>query len=189
MIISFTGPSGVGKGFLKDHLRAQRADFHELQWITTRQLREGEAERRDRQRVSEDEFAHMRRNGELTLDSQIHMHWYGLRKRDLEDTTRVYLTEFHIDNYLIVRQESFNGIGIALTATPEFLAYRLREIRQSESEAEITVRLRAAIPEMEAIRANLHLFSLCIEVCRENEQTLAQTITAFVQHQLTTRGV
>lgn len=43
MLIALSGPSGIGKGFIKEKLLREYPDIKEIQWITTRKLRSTES--------------------------------------------------------------------------------------------------------------------------------------------------
>ena len=80
MIISLSGPSGIGKGFIKEQLLQLYPYIEELVWLTTRPLR-SKGQDRNRINVSLPEFNRLAEFDELVLVQNIYGHHYGLRKR------------------------------------------------------------------------------------------------------------
>jgi len=65
MIIALNGPSGIGKGFIKECLLRTYPHIQELAWFTTRPLRPNERSGGNRIRVTVSEFNRMADVGEL----------------------------------------------------------------------------------------------------------------------------
>ena len=99
MIISLSGPSGIGKGFIKERLLQLYPHIQELAWFTTRTLRSNE-HGGNRIHVSLPEFNQLAGFGELVLVQDLFGHRYGLRKEDSLPSSDIKLTELHPDNLL-----------------------------------------------------------------------------------------
>lgn len=184
MLITITGPSAVGKGFVKNALIQRFPSVTELTWVTTRLLRPGE-QGGNRQSVSLGEFQGLEEQGELVAVQRLFGHCYGLRLEEF-DASKVQLTELHIDNIEAVNLFPCASVCIAIVPDSlEFLEYRLRHVRKTESEQEIVRRLKAAAREVERIRNSQGYFDRIFEVSERNQQDLAGRVighlASFVQ--------
>jgi len=82
MIISFSGPSGIGKGFVKEHLLRIYPHIGELVWFTTRFPRSNEKQG-NRIHISSSEFNKLSEVGDLVLVQHLYGHRYGLKRESL----------------------------------------------------------------------------------------------------------
>lgn len=179
MIISLTGPSGIGKGYIKEKIKEVWPFIKELTWITTRPLRSGELNYNgNRKPVSIEEFDRLQGNCELVLSQMLYGYCYGLRKSDLPRQKGIfYLTEFHIDNLLKASEWGLDIFSIALVPSNiSFLQERLERYRGTERQEEINMRLESAKEELRCIHTNLPVFSLLINVSKNNESTLSSMV-------------
>lgn len=175
MIIALSGPSGIGKGFVKDSLREIYPSIEEIVWYTTRELRPNElAPNSNRQHISEETLAKMSEDGELALIQGMFGHRYAVKKQDLVNETGVFLTEIH--PYVIKEAKEINpniiSIGL-VTDDFDLLKERLVYRRKTESIDEIDKRIQSAKAEVGAIRNNLDYYNEIIEIARDNEHLIA----------------
>jgi guanylate kinase len=185
MIISLSGPSGIGKGFIKEHLLKAYPFIEELVWFTTRLARPNE-QGSNRTHVSLPEFNKLANTGKLALVQDLYGHRYGLRKEDLVPSPHIRLTEFHPDNLreaLKINPAIF-AIGFITFDLP-LLHKRLSVIRNTESAEEIEERITAARIEIETILAQSSLFASVIEVSQASEDSILERMLAILTPHLT----
>ncbi len=168
MIISFTGPSGVGKGFLKRKLIEAYPDVKELSWATTRLPRDGET---GRVCMDDEAFARILKSGGILFDHELYGSRYGLLVSEI-DPRGSYVTELHVSN--VSRASSCSWEIYRIAVLPEdikFLETRLRDYRATETEDEIRERLAAA--EDEIARIHTETFECVFRVSQANENMIA----------------
>ena len=175
MIIALSGPSGIGKGYIKEALKKVCSDIQEIIWYTTRDLRPDELMNSNRKHISETEFEEMQANNELALTQGMFGHRYTIRKQDLLPRSGIILTEIH--PYVIKEARDINPDIITfglVTDDYELLRDRLANRRKTESSDEIEKRVLSAKTEIEAIRKNLEFYNEIISVARDNEHLIAK---------------
>lgn len=188
MIISLSGPSGIGKGFIKERLLQLYPHIQELAWFTTRLLRPNE-QGGNRVHVSLPEFNQLAEFGELVLVQDLFGHRYGLRKEDLLPCSDIKLTEVHPDNMLEalrINPEIF-AIGL-VTFDLSLLHKRLSVVRNTESSAEIEKRVTTAESEIKSIIQRSSLFTSVIEVTEAGESRVLDAVLAVLTPYLTKKG-
>ena len=94
MIIALSGPSGIGKGYLKNGFKTKYPTAREIVWITTRPLRKDEIGITNRKQVTQNDFKQM----DLVLKQENFGNLYGVKRTDLTQTNGLWLTELHPDN-------------------------------------------------------------------------------------------
>jgi len=189
MIIALSGPSGIGKGFIKECLLQTYPHIQELTWFTTRPLRSNEQWGGNRINVSSLEFNQMIQFGELVLVQDLFGHRYGLRKEDLLPSSHTKLTELHPDNLLEalgINPEIF-AIGL-VTFDLSLLHKRLSVVRKTESPAEIEKRVATAQSEIETILQRRSLFASVIKITEAGESSVLDEILAVLKPHLTKKG-
>lgn len=188
MIISLSGPSGIGKGFIKERLLQLYPHVHELGWFTTRPLRSNEQDG-NRIHVSLPEFNQLAGFGELVLVQDLFGHRYGLRKEDLFPSSDIKLTELHPDNLLEALRinPAIFTIGF-VTFDLSLLHKRLSVLRKTESSAEIEKRVATAESEIETILQRRSLFTSVIEVTEAGESLVLNQVLAVLTSHLTKKG-
>ncbi len=176
MLIALSGPSGIGKGFIKEKLLTEYPNIEEIQWITTRKLRATEI-RGNRVSVSRNEFRRLVRSQELVLVQTLYGNEYGMRKSELLSSTRLLLTELHPNNLqsAIFINPSIITIGFS-TNDVGLLDERLSVRRGTETATEVAERIAAAKSEIVALNSLSHLCRKIIEVTRENEGSIFEQV-------------
>lgn len=188
MIISLTGPSGIGKGFVKERLLRIYPCIEELAWFTTRPLRPNE-QHGNRVHVSFSEFNGFVESGELVLVQNLYGHRYGLKREDLLPNLSVRLTEFHPNNL----EEAFliNSTILAIgfvTFDLSLLYERLAISRRTESAAEIEQRIAVAEDEIKTVLRHKSLFQSVIEVTKASEAVVFDQVLAILTPHLKGKG-
>lgn len=188
MIIALSGPSGIGKGFIKEQLLQIYSFVEELAWFTTRPLRPNE-EHSNRIPVSLYEFNQFAEAGKLVLVQDLYGHRYGLKKEDLLPNPRVRITELHPDNL----REAFKinptilAIGF-VTFDLSLLRERLSVFRNTGSVAEIEQRIAVAKIETETILQQKSLFASVIEVTKASEASVFNQVLTILTPHLREKG-
>ncbi len=189
MIIALSGPSGIGKGYIKERLLHLYPYIQELAWFTTRSLRPNEYVGGNRTCVSVPEFNRMADIGELVLIQNLFGHHYGLRVGDLLPTSDVKLTELHPDNVSVALKINSAIITIGfVTFELSLLHKRLAVIRNAESPAEIAKRIAAAKDEIGAILRQRSLYTSVIEVTEATEHLVLNKVLATLTPHLQKGG-
>lgn len=183
MIITLTGPSGIGKGFVKDRILEHWPEICELQWATTRKKRTGETSK-NRICVTDEEFEQLIQEGRVSFVQVLYGSRYGLMLSSL-NTQKTYLTELHIENLGHFTASEHRVISIAMVAdTIDFLGYRLRFVRKTESEEQIRARVEAAQKEQERILFTKGLFHRVFVVSQNTEDSIVSDIILFISTEL-----
>lgn len=188
MIISFSGPSGIGKGFIKERLLKLYPHIRELMWLTTRTLRSNE-NGGNRIHVSLPEFNQLVEFGDLVLIQDLHGNRYGLRKEDLLPSSDVVITELHPDNLVEALRinPAIFAVGL-VTSDLSLLHKRLSIIRKTEIKEEIEKRVATAKSEIETILRQKSLFVSIIEVTEAGEALVLDEVLSVLTPLLTKKG-
>lgn len=182
MLIALSGPSGIGKGYIKRLVFAEYPDARELVWITTRQLRPDEAPGGNRRSMSREEFDNLVATGDCVLAQDLYGNGYGLIRDEFLACDGVWLTEFHPENLAKARALRDDIIAIGLvTDDHEMLAERL-SLRGGTAN-DRSARLREAASEMDRIRGNPD-YQLIARVTRETEEVIGREVAAFILNQI-----
>jgi len=183
MIISITGPSGIGKGYIVRGLTSQHPNIKELIWITTRNLRVDQQDDCNRRHVSLEEFRLLEKQRKLIFVQELLGNYYALRSADICDSSeQVYITEFHIDNLEKALDLGSQVISIGLIPSSiSFLRKRLKLYRGTEDDHEIDKRIESAKIEIERIRERTLLFSKVIEISESTENNILSCVLEFLQ--------
>lgn len=180
MIIAFSGPSGIGKGFIKEGLLRLHPHMKELKWLTTRSLRMNE-NAGNRIHVPAEQFALLVQSDEVVLAQNHFGHQYGLKKGDLSPSQETKLTELHpsIATEALRINPEIILIGL-VTFDLLLLRKRLTLIRKTESQAEIEKRLAQAEDEIKMILKQRELFASVIEVSESKEPFLIDEVRSIL---------
>jgi len=188
MLIAFSGPSGIGKGFVKQELFARFPHLEEVRWMTTRALRPGERGG-NRVSISRGDFARLADSGELVLVQELYGNGYGVRKADILPCARKRIVEIHPDNIepALCINPALIAVGF-LTADTSLLFERLSVRSAAGSSAEIAERLRAAEREIETMRRLSRLYHAIIDVTKDNEASVFERVLHVLNPILSTGG-
>lgn len=180
MILALSGPSGIGKGFVRQHLLQMFPLINELPWVTTRPPRPMETTLH-RIHVSHDEFDRLVGSGELVLVQRLYDNKYGLRRSDFLHHDGCVYTEIHPGNIVEARQ-SHPGLIIIGLITRDFdlLRERLTVTRKTEQSTEIDRRIMDARQEVDLMFQHRSAYTALIEVCRETEATIFEQVLAVL---------
>ena len=186
MLITITGPSAVGKDFVKEAILATFPQVSELVWATTRAKRPGKREM-NRLSVTMQEFQQLEQAGRLAAIQEVYREYYGLMVSGIV-LGQTYLTELHIANIDAITHLFYRMVRIAITPDSiELLEYRLRHIRKTETAEKIAKRMSHAEQEIEQIKKSSELFSRIFVVTEGNQNTIAQSVLGHLETKITRR--
>lgn len=184
MIITVTGPSGVGKGYLVSGLRQLHPQIQEATWMTTRPLRPGEEGRSNRCNVTPERFRELKNTGQIILVQKLFRHMYGLTVDEDGYRRGVWITELHTENLTRAATMTLPIYSIALVPDSiDFLKYRLHE-RSTETDDQIQDRLQAAEQEVQWILRNKDIFMQIFTVSRTSEATIVSNVSQTLKNTL-----
>ncbi len=153
MLLVVSGPSGVGKGTVIGRLLQRRPDMRKSVSCTTRPPRAGEREGEDYFFVSPQQFARMRRAGELLEWAVVHGDLlYGTPRGPVEQALadgQDIVLEIDYQGAQAVRRQLGDEAVLVFVAPPcwQALVDRLRG-RNTESEEAVTKRIASAVTEL-----------------------------------------
>lgn len=145
------GPSGVGKGTLRQRALADIGNLVYSISCTTRPPRKNERDGVDYRFISNEEFENRVRRGLFLEHACVHGNFYGTLRGDVErnlDEGHDVLLEIDVQGAQQVRSLLPESVSIFISPPSlETLETRLRQ-RSTESDADIALRLRNAEQEM-----------------------------------------
>ena len=146
-----SGPSGVGKGTLRERALNDMEDLTYSISCTTREPRPGERDGVEYRFISESDFEDRVKRGMFLEHARVHGASYGTLREDVErelNAGRDVLLEIDVQGALQVR-DALPGAVLLFIAPPslEELERRLRE-RGTEDEEKLRVRLGNAAREL-----------------------------------------
>lgn len=151
ILFVLSGPSGVGKGTVLDRVFDQYQDVEYSVSMTTREPRPGEVDGEDYFFVSTSEFKKCKDNDGFIESACVHGNFYGTPKKFVKEALkegRDIILEIDINGARQVRKNFEDAVYIFLTP-PSFDELKNRLIkRDSESKADLEIRLRNARSEM-----------------------------------------
>lgn len=158
-LIIIAGPSGVGKSTILESILPKFKEIKKLKTITTRPKRAGEGEKY--YFTSEDDFKNLITSGDLIEWAQIHGHFYGAKKSEVEKMIKEGTYPIAAIDVQGVRKykkifPDLLAIFISYDSLAE-LPKRLRSTRPDASEEEIQKRLTTAQGEMKAVNEYEHV--------------------------------
>ncbi|MSD83691.1 guanylate kinase [Lactobacillus curvatus] len=152
MLIVLSGPSGVGKGTVRQAmLEDEFRDFHYSVSMTTRKPRPGEQDGVDYYFVSKEEFEQEIANDGMLEYAQYVDNYYGTPMKYVNqtlDSGRDVLLEIEVQGAMQVREKCPDGVFIFLTP-PDLLELRNRiQRRGTDDQATIDKRMQKAADEI-----------------------------------------
>lgn len=153
-LLVLSGPSGVGKGTVCEALLKQRKDLVLSISATTRYKRLGEVDGESYFFYTEEDFGRMVENGEFLEHATVHEHKYGTPKKFVMDNVKkgeVVILEIDVQGAMQVKKE-FDEAVFVMLLPPNMMELRNRiENRQTESEADINLRMKNALKELDFV--------------------------------------
>ena len=147
-----SGPSGVGKGTLREHALNNIANLVYSISCTTRQPRPGETDGVEYRFITHEKFRQDISNNLFLEYAHVHNDYYGTLKADVEDALNSgldVLLEIDVQGALQVREKMPQAVLIFI-APPSVQELERRLInRNTESQEVIRTRLHNALRELE----------------------------------------
>ena len=168
-ILSLTGPSGIGKGYIKSAIKS-RFGVEELPFYTTRLHRPSDDE--SRIYVEDKEFSRMEYEGRMTFVNRIFRYRYGLVSSDvrrLYTQDRRFLLEMYFENVERFRQMFPDAKMIGMTTSSEELLSRRLFMRGETSES-VSERLSAMEYEIRMIFQMTDIFDFVYDITPGNAE-------------------
>jgi len=155
LLFIISGPSGVGKGTLREKIFKIFPDLIYSVSVTTRSCRKGEKEGVDYYFVSENEFKKMMKENKFAEWALVHGDYKGTPLKFLKDSLQKgedILLEIDVQGAMQIKEKFPEGIFIFIAPLSwKDLEERLRG-RKTESEEDLEKRLKDAHNEMRYMR-------------------------------------
>lgn len=181
-LIVLTGPSGVGKGVLRQHISAEMPWLKESVSVTTREKRPSEREGVDYFFVTRSDFQRMIETDQLIEWAEFAGNLYGTPRQFLSNMLAQgysMLLEIDVQGALQIRR-LFPEARLVFIEPPsmEVLESRLRS-RNTNSEEDIRRRLRMAAQELEQKPLfDCSVINDDLEQCKQTLMELIREITS-----------
>ena len=189
-LITFTGPSGVGKSTIRRMLAEENPNlFCVLPMVTTRAPKDGD--RGEYEYVSLEEFSRLREAGAFVASTRVpgtEERWYAYRFSEMQDACDAGLSPLLVTDQIILDQLKASGIVTLFSVgmlppgeTAEdmiaVLAERLRA-RMRDTEPEIADRLRNANADIALLQTQSGLFDQVL-INDEMQKTVVSLLAAW----------
>ena len=180
LLVVISGPSGVGKDTILDHMKQRGLPFHFVVTATTRPRRPGEVEGEDYFFVEEQQFLDMIEKGELIEHALVYNDHKGVPRqqvREAMESAQDVVMRVDVQGAKTIRALAPEALLIFLTAgDEEELARRLRQ-RRTESEADLQLRLETAKEEF----GYLKIFDYVVLNADSQVDKAVDTILAIIE--------
>ncbi|MCF8008914.1 MAG: guanylate kinase [Halanaerobiales bacterium] len=151
LLFVLSGPSGVGKGTVLDHLMKDYNDIEYSVSATTRKPRPGEKDGEDYFFISEEMFKEMEENNEFLETAYVHQNYYGTPKKYVKrclDRGEDIILEIDIQGAKQIKEKFKDAVYIFLLP-PNYEELKNRLVkRDSETEESLKTRLKNANQEI-----------------------------------------
>jgi guanylate kinase len=151
LLIVISGPSGVGKDSVVQHMKNCGLPVHFVVTATTRPRRENEVHGQDYFFVSKEEFAHMIETDELIEYAIVYTDYKGIPKQQVREALasgRDVIMRLDVQGAETIRKLAPEAVLIFLTTqSEEELVNRLKS-RRTETADELALRIATARQEL-----------------------------------------
>lgn len=180
LLVVISGPSGVGKDTVVQHLKERGLPFHFVVTATSRPKRPDEVHSVDYFFYSEQEFLDLLKRGELLEHAIVYNEHKGVPKQQVREAMASGLDvvmRVDVQGAKTIKQLAPEAVLIFLMASDEEeLARRLRQ-RRTESEDMLQTRLQAAREEL----GYLEIFDYAVTNADSQVETTVDTILAIIE--------
>ena len=182
LLIILSGPSGVGKGTVRDRfIHREELNLTFSISMTTREKRPGEQDGVDYYFVSREDFEEALKNDELLEYAEFVGNYYGtpLKEVDrLRDQGKNVLLEIEVQGALQVIEKVPDALSIFLVP-PSMEELKRRIVnRRTESEEVINERLSKAAKEMELMNQYRYV------ICNEDPDFAADMVSLIIRRNI-----
>jgi guanylate kinase len=151
LLIVISGPSGVGKDSVVQHLKGRGLPVHFVVTATTRPRRENEIHGQDYFFVSKDEFARMIEQEELIEYAIVYNDYKGIPKQQVREalaTGQDVIMRVDVQGAASVRKLAPEAVLIFLTTESEQALVKRLKARKTEKAEELSLRIATARQEL-----------------------------------------
>lgn len=133
MIVTLSGVTGTGKSFFKNVI-SQELNFKNLVIVTTREKRNGEINGIDKEFVSEEKFAKLKKENKIAVDFEFLGSKYAYRKSNLDSDIN-QVTEVHYSTIYEFKKNAKNVFAIYMI--PKDLKRAKQELQKRNLSKEV----------------------------------------------------
>ncbi len=150
LLIVISGPSGVGKDSVLRTLKARNLPLHFVVTVNTRPPRADETNGVDYIFISKAEFEAMQSAGELLEHAKVYNDFKGVPRQQVKDAMasgKDVLMRLDVQGAATIKQQARGALLIFITAASEEELVQRLQGRETESEADLKVRIETAREE------------------------------------------
>ncbi len=180
LVIVISGPSGVGKDAILTRIKEKGYPFAFITTVTTRPRRSNEKHQVDYNFISLDEFQKLRRSGGLLEWAEVYGNWYGVPKGPLKEAlARGQDTIIKVDVQGAANIKKILPGAVFIFILPPSMTELSNRLMQrcTETEADLTLRLKTAEVEMQQLT---NFDYLVLNPCNDIDSAI-QNILAIVK--------
>jgi guanylate kinase len=156
LLIVISGPSGVGKDTVLQHMRERGLPFHFVVTATTRPRRPNEVDGRDYWFVSKEEFERRIEADELFEHAIVYGDYKGNSKKQVREALasgQDVIMRLNVQGAETIRERAPEAVLIFLTTECEEELVRRLETRKTETPEELKLRIDTLHKELQRIEA------------------------------------
>lgn len=156
LLIVISGPSGVGKDTVVQHMKGRGLPFHFVVTANTRPKREHEVHGVDYFFVSKEEFARMIEENELIEYAVVYGDYKGIPKqqvREALDSGKDVIMRLDVQGAETVRKLAPEALLIFLTTESEEELVKRLKARKTETPDELALRIATARKELKRVES------------------------------------
>jgi guanylate kinase len=191
LLIVISGPSGVGKDTVIEHMKQRGMPFHFVVTATTRDRRPTETHGVDYFFLSKDQFAEMIEHDELLEWAIVYNDFKGIPKQQVRDaiaTGKDVVMRIDVQGAATIRRLCPEALLIFLTTHDEDELVQRLTARQSETPEELKLRIATARQEMRRME-NFDYVVLNQQDCLDETVDVIEAIIMAEHHRAHPRKV
>ena len=150
LLNEISGKSGVEKDSVLHSLKERNPDLHFVVTVNTRPPRADETDGEDYIFISKAEFEAMQANGELLEHAKVYNDYKGVPRKQVKDAMasgKDVLMRLDVQGAATIKQQAPDALLIFITAASEEELVQRLQGRETESEADLKVRIETAREE------------------------------------------
>jgi guanylate kinase len=181
LLIVISGPSGVGKDTVIEHMKARGLPFHFVVTATTRPRRSNELHGVDYFFLSKDDFAEMINTNELLEWAIVYNDYKGIPKQQVRDalaSRQDVIMRIDVQGAETIRKLCPEALLIFLTTQDEDELARRLTARKSETADSLKLRIATARTELKRIEVFDYVVLNRQDALDETVDTIAAIIRA-----------
>lgn len=181
LLIVISGPSGVGKDSVLRALKSRNLPLHFVVTVNTRPPRSDEVDGKDYIFISNDEFEAMKAGGELLEHAHVYNDFKGVPRAQVKAamaTGKDVLMRLDVQGAATIKQQAPDALLIFITAASEEELVKRLQGRDTESEADLKVRIETAREEFRRAAEFDYIVANAHNQLEETVDTIVSIITA-----------